>query len=121
MSQRPSILRRMTLVRRFTARLATENGARISPAASAETLPGARFPLDRCYSTSAIIGLAVWLVALAAAWPRSSLRLGPPTPELARYEDETVDAEGAGAGRSEPNAARHTPPRAGPDPRTEPP
>ncbi|HEY9558147.1 MAG TPA: hypothetical protein VIR58_15530 [Acidimicrobiales bacterium] len=116
MSQRPSILRRMTLVRRFTARLATENGARISPAASAETLPGARFPLDRCYSTSAIIGLAVWLVALAAAWPRSSLRLGPPTPELARYEAESVDAEVAGAVMYEPDAARPTQHRDGLDP-----
>lgn len=72
----------------------------------AETVPDARFPLDRGYTTSAIIGLAVWLVALATAWPRSSLRLGPPTPELARYEAESVDAEVAGAVMYEPDAAR---------------
>ena len=56
---------------------------------AAETLPNARFPLDHGYTTSAIVGLGVWLVALAASWPRSSLRLGPPTPELARYETES--------------------------------
>jgi MFS family permease len=85
-------------------------GSSIGSAASAavlaaETLPGARFPLDRGYTTSAIIGLAVWLVALATAWPRSSLRVGPPSPELARYEAESVDAEVAGAVMYEPDTA----------------
>lgn len=86
-------------------------GSSIGSAASAAVLaantsPGARFPLDRGYTVSAIIGLAVWLVALGTGWPRRSLRLGPPSPELARYEAESVDAEVAGAVMYEPDADR---------------
>lgn len=89
-------------------------GSSIGSAASAAVLaantsPGARFPLDRGYTVSAIIGLAVWLVALGTGWPRRSLRLGPPSPELARYEAESVDAEVAGAVMYEPDTA--TPPQ----------
>jgi hypothetical protein len=85
-------------------------GSSVGSAASAavlaaETAPGARFPLDRGYTTSAVVGLAVWLVALATAWPRSSLRLGPRGPELARYEAESVDAEVAGAVMYQPDVA----------------
>src|SRR3546814_4800668 len=71
-------------------------GSSVGSAASASVLAantqgGARFPLDRGYTTSAVIGLAVWLVALAIGWPRRSLHLGPPGPDLARYEAESVD------------------------------
>ncbi|HEY1119040.1 MAG TPA: MFS transporter [Acidimicrobiales bacterium] len=93
-------------------------GSSVGSAASAavlaaETAPGTRFPLDRGYTTSAVIGMVVWLVALATAWPRSSLRLGPPSPELARYEAESVDAEVAGAVMYEPDPARQPTERGG--------
>jgi len=55
------------------------------------------------------------LVALATAWPRSSLRLGPAKPELVRYEAESVDAEVAGAIMYQPDTPRPPPHPGEPD------
>jgi MFS family permease len=93
-------------------------GSSVGSAASAAVLaantePGARFPLDRGYTTAAVVGMVVWLVALATAWPGPWLRLGPRDPALARFEAESVDAEVAGAVMYEPDTDR--PPLAGGD------
>lgn len=66
---------------------------------TARTTSASPFPLDRGYTESALIGVAVWVLALIVAWPRRSLAAAAPGrgEALTGLESESVDAEVAGA------------------------
>jgi len=83
-------------------------GSSVGSAASAavlaaNTTDASPYPLDRGYTVSAVVGLVVWLTALAVGWPRRSLRTAPPSADLARLEQESVGGEAAGAIIYEPD------------------
>lgn len=76
-------------------------GSSVGSAASAavltaHTTSASAFPLDRGYTDSALIGLAVWVLALIVSWPRAAVVM-PEGDTLDELEAESVDAEVAGA------------------------